>query len=310
MLASLARACVRHRWIVIGAVGRAAGRRQRRRRRASAPTTAPTSRCPTASRKEVQELLEADDPEPGRLHRPDRRPQAEQGIDDPAVQATLEDDLRTSPTSRPASPSPARTTTPQQISEDGTIAFAQLDVARPRLRGGRRTLGNEIEDFGDDATRRRGPRDRVRRRPLRRVRAARERDPRHHRRRHHPDPRLRLGAGHGPADRHRPVRPRHRLGARVAGSHVITMPDFTTAMVAMIGLGVGIDYALFIVTRYREGLRLGLDVEDSRRRGDGHQRAGRAVRRHHRDHLADGPVPDRAQLRAGRRPRLARSACC
>ena len=46
-------------------------------------------------------------------------------------------------------------------------------------------------------------------------------------------------------------------------SHVITMPDFTTAMVAMIGLGVGIDYALFIVTRYREGLRLGLDVEDS-----------------------------------------------
>ena len=35
------------------------------------------------------------------------------------------------------------------------------------------------------------------------------------------------------------------------------------AMVAMIGLGVGIDYALFIVTRYREGLRLGLRVEES-----------------------------------------------
>ena len=34
-------------------------------------------------------------------------------------------------------------------------------------------------------------------------------------------------------------------------------------MVAMIGLGVGIDYALFIVTRYREGLRLGLSVEES-----------------------------------------------
>ena len=47
------------------------------------------------------------------------------------------------------------------------------------------------------------------------------------------------------------------------GSNVISMPDFTTAMVAMIGLGVGIDYALFIVTRYREGLRLGLDVEES-----------------------------------------------
>ena len=38
-------------------------------------------------------------------------------------------------------------------------------------------------------------------------------------------------------------------------SNVLSMPDFTTAMVAMIGLGVGIDYALFIVTRYREGLR-------------------------------------------------------
>ncbi len=47
------------------------------------------------------------------------------------------------------------------------------------------------------------------------------------------------------------------------GSNVISMPDFTTAMVAMIGIGVGIDYALFIVTRYREGLRLGLDVEES-----------------------------------------------
>jgi putative drug exporter of the RND superfamily len=46
-------------------------------------------------------------------------------------------------------------------------------------------------------------------------------------------------------------------------SHVIAMPDFTISMVAMIGLGVGIDYALFIVTRYREGLKLGLSVEDS-----------------------------------------------
>ena len=38
------------------------------------------------------------------------------------------------------------------------------------------------------------------------------------------------------------------------------MPDFTSAMVAMIGLGVGIDYALFIVTRYREALHAGLDA--------------------------------------------------
>ena len=37
------------------------------------------------------------------------------------------------------------------------------------------------------------------------------------------------------------------------------MPDFTTAAVAMVGLGVGIDYALFIVTRYRENLAAGAD---------------------------------------------------
>ena len=31
----------------------------------------------------------------------------------------------------------------------------------------------------------------------------------------------------------------------------------------MIGLGVGIDYALFIVTRFRAGLRDGLEVDDA-----------------------------------------------
>jgi putative drug exporter of the RND superfamily len=37
-------------------------------------------------------------------------------------------------------------------------------------------------------------------------------------------------------------------------SNVISMPDFALQIGAMIGLGVGIDYALFIVTRYREYL--------------------------------------------------------
>ncbi|MFY9481851.1 MAG: MMPL family transporter [Ilumatobacteraceae bacterium] len=46
-------------------------------------------------------------------------------------------------------------------------------------------------------------------------------------------------------------------------SHIVPMPDFTTSLVAMIGLGVGIDYALFIVTRYREGLAEGLTVEEA-----------------------------------------------
>jgi RND superfamily putative drug exporter len=37
-------------------------------------------------------------------------------------------------------------------------------------------------------------------------------------------------------------------------SHVLTVPTFGPELMAMIGLGVGIDYALFVVTRYRQGL--------------------------------------------------------
>ena len=42
-------------------------------------------------------------------------------------------------------------------------------------------------------------------------------------------------------------------------SNLVTMPDLSTTLGIMIGLGVGIDYALFIVTRYREVLRRGVD---------------------------------------------------
>ena len=37
--------------------------------------------------------------------------------------------------------------------------------------------------------------------------------------------------------------------------------EFAPVFAAMIGIGVGIDYALFIVTRFREGLKNGLDQE-------------------------------------------------
>jgi putative drug exporter of the RND superfamily len=42
-------------------------------------------------------------------------------------------------------------------------------------------------------------------------------------------------------------------------SHILNVPVFAPEMLAMIGLGVGIDYALFIVTRYRQGLFEGRD---------------------------------------------------
>ncbi|HEX2851575.1 MAG TPA: MMPL family transporter [Acidimicrobiales bacterium] len=53
------------------------------------------------------------------------------------------------------------------------------------------------------------------------------------------------------------------LGTAIVGllSNVMTMPSFTSTLAVMIGLGVGIDYALFIVTRYREGLHHGFTSE-------------------------------------------------
>ena len=46
-------------------------------------------------------------------------------------------------------------------------------------------------------------------------------------------------------------------------SNVLTIPDFATFLGIMIGLGVGIDYALLIVTRYREQLHAGHTVRES-----------------------------------------------
>ena len=46
-------------------------------------------------------------------------------------------------------------------------------------------------------------------------------------------------------------------------SNVVSVPDFAPIIGIMIGLGVGIDYALFIVTRYREMTRAGFSPEDA-----------------------------------------------
>ncbi|NUR63554.1 MAG: MMPL family transporter [Catenulispora sp.] len=46
-------------------------------------------------------------------------------------------------------------------------------------------------------------------------------------------------------------------------SHLIPVNGIAPILGALIGLGVGVDYALFIVTRHRRGLRSGLDPEQS-----------------------------------------------
>jgi RND superfamily putative drug exporter len=55
------------------------------------------------------------------------------------------------------------------------------------------------------------------------------------------------------------------IGIGLAGvtllANVFSMPSFASQLAAMIGIGVGIDYALFIVTRFRQGLHDGLAPE-------------------------------------------------
>jgi RND superfamily putative drug exporter len=46
-------------------------------------------------------------------------------------------------------------------------------------------------------------------------------------------------------------------------SNTFTMAGFTSQLCLLIGLGVGIDYSLFILTRARSGLRRGLSVEEA-----------------------------------------------
>jgi RND superfamily putative drug exporter len=58
-------------------------------------------------------------------------------------------------------------------------------------------------------------------------------------------------------------------------ARLLDISTFTPAFAAMVSLGVGIDYALFVVTRYREGLSAGLGVEDAIALGL--DTAGRAV---------------------------------
>jgi RND superfamily putative drug exporter len=58
-------------------------------------------------------------------------------------------------------------------------------------------------------------------------------------------------------------------------SHLLIDPSFGPEVMAMVGLGVGIDYALLIVTRYRQGLGEGLAPRDAVARAM--STAGRAV---------------------------------
>ncbi|MGI9029937.1 MAG: MMPL family transporter [Ilumatobacteraceae bacterium] len=259
MLASLARFCVRHRWIVIGAwvalmivintIAQSAG-----------PDYRTDFVLPDSESREVQDLLEANNPDRAGFSS-QIVIRADQGVDDPAVQEALQRIVVFSEEQDGVTVT-SPFDNPQQVNGDRTIAFAQLDVADRGFEEATE-LGTTIQDFGDEQPEVQGlqieyggdlfaefalPESEI----LGIIAAVVI---------------LVLAFGSVLAMGLPIGTALFGLGIASAlvslSSHVITMPDFTTAMVAMIGLGVGIDYALFIVTRYREGLRLGLDVEDS-----------------------------------------------
>ena len=59
------------------------------------------------------------------------------------------------------------------------------------------------------------------------------------------------------------------------GTNFANLPEFTPQFGAMIGLGVGIDYSLLVVSRFREGVSRGLSVENAT--VEATNTAGRAV---------------------------------
>ncbi len=260
MLARLARTCYRRRWrvviawilglVVVQGVASTVGSDYHT-----------NFALPQSEAREVQDLLEqvseARAGFTGQLVF-----KAEQGVNDPGVRAALEPffaqvgQLAGVEVSSPYAPDGS-----QQISPNGTIGFAELSVS-DRSQQGFTDLANEIMDMGDQIQ----------------------------------VPGLTLEYG-GDLFATFELPQAELLGVLAAvvillvafgsvlamglplgtallglgigfgfvalASHPLEMPDFAPNMAAMIGLGVGIDYALFIVTRYREGLHLGLDPEDA-----------------------------------------------
>ena len=65
-----------------------------------------------------------------------------------------------------------------------------------------------------------------------------------------------------------------------ASSRFVDAPDWSTSLATMMGIGIGIDYALLMVTRFREWRAAGLDPRGGHRRHPGHRRPLRDGRRH------------------------------
>ena len=91
----------------------------------------------------------------------------------------------------------------------------------------------------------------------------------------HPGARLRRAGGGGASAGRRGARDRRsRSPSSALIAHVTPMSVFVLNMTTMIGLGVGIDYSLLVVTRFREELARGAAAPRSRRSTRWRPRAG------------------------------------
>ena len=62
-------------------------------------------------------------------------------------------------------------------------------------------------------------------------------------------------------------------------SQATDMSVFVTNVASMIGIGVAVDYSLFVLARYREEVRAGREPEEARAIAHAHVRPGRRVLR-------------------------------
>ena len=92
-------------------------------------------------------------------------------------------------------------------------------------------------------------------------------------------------------------------------AYVVDIPSWATVIGSMIGLGVGIDYALFMVTRYREYLAEGRDVEEAVGRALATAGPVGRLRRRHRRRGHPGLARRADPVRHRRRDRHLRWSC-
>ena len=117
----------------------------------------------------------------------------------------------------------------------------------------------------------------------------------------------------GAPDHLRRRRPRVALAIVGLAGHLVAMPDTGATLATMIGLGVGIDYALFLITRHQEHLASGMPMRRVDRAVGRHVRQRDRVRRRHGrggSGLAAGrrhPAAEHPRSRLGRRRRDGRA---